>query len=223
MPPSDDQGITAVANGTRRSRFIAAALAVALGVGGTSMVGYAVTHQQVAPQPSLAAADPQGPQTATTVLPAARPISIRIPAINVSSPVNSVGLNPDHTMETPNPGPFFDQAAWYRYSPTPGQLGPSVIVGHLDSAEGPSVFFKLGAVKPGQRIEVTRADHTTATFEVDSVESFPKNGFPSRTVYGDIDYPALRLITCGGSFDKAIGSYRDNVVVFAHLIEPVPA
>ncbi len=202
---------------------MAAALAVVLGLGGTSMVGYAVAHQQVAPQPSLAAVDPQGPQTAAAVLPAARPISIYIPAINVSSPVNSVGLNPDHTMETPHPGSLFDQAAWYRYSPTPGQMGPSVIVGHVDSAMGPSVFFKLGALKPGQRIKVTRADHTTAAFEVDSVESFLKNSFPSRIVYGDTDYPALRLITCGGSFDKETGGYRNNIVVFAHLIGKSPA
>jgi sortase (surface protein transpeptidase) len=127
-------------------------------------------------------------------------------------------------MEVPRPGPLYDQAAWYRYSPTPGEIGPSVIIGHVDSAKrGPSVFFTLGALKPGQRIEVARADGTTAAFGIDSVESFPKNSFPTRAIYGDTDYAALRLITCGGSFDKATGNYRDNIVVFARLVGSVPA
>lgn len=192
------------------------------------MVGYALAHQDVAPQPSLAAAGPQGtPPTALApslppaplVLPASKPIFIHIPAINVASPINTVGLNPDNTMQVPQPGPLYNQAAWYRYSPTPGEIGPSVIIGHIDSAkEGPSVFFTLGALKPGQRIEIDRADGTTAGFQVDSVASFPKHSFPTETVYGDTDYAALRLITCGGSFDKATRNYVDNIVVFAHLL-----
>ncbi len=136
MPPSDDQPITAGASSRRRSRLVAAILAVVLGLGGASMVSYAVTHQQVAPQPSLTAADPQDSQAPPALLPAARPTSLRIPAINVSSAINSVGLNPDHTMEVPHPGPLYDQPAWYRYSPTPGERGPSVIIGHIDSAKG---------------------------------------------------------------------------------------
>ncbi len=141
----------------------------------------------------------------------------------MSSPVNSVGRNPDNTMEVPQPGPHYDQAAWYRYSPTPGEIGSSVIIGHVDSAkEGPSVFFTLGALKPGQRIDVNRADGTTVAFEVDSVQSFPKSSFPSGTVYGDTDYAALRLITCGGRFDKVTGNYVDNIVVFAHILPDQP-
>lgn len=226
MPRSTDHGV-----GTRRRRLVAATFALVLGLGGASMVGYALEHQQVAPQPSLTVAAPgaalapalPAAPLKTPVLPASAPTSIHIPAINVSSPVNSVGLNPDHTLEVPQPGPLYNQAAWYRYSPAPGEIGPSVIVGHIDSAkEGPSVFFKLGALKPGQRIEVGRADGTTAAFEVDSVASFPKHSFPSRTVYGDTDFAALRLITCGGSFDRSTGNYIDNIVVFAHLLAPVP-
>ncbi|PZS39245.1 MAG: class F sortase [Pseudonocardiales bacterium] len=150
----------------------------------------------------------------------AEPTSIRIPAINVSSPLNAVGLNPDKTMEVPQPGPLYDQGAWYRYSPTPGEIGPAVIIGHIDSAKnGPSVFFNLGKLKAGQRIQVTRSDGTTPTFEVDSVHSYPKDAFPQQTVYGDTDYVALRLITCGGSFDKKTHQYLNNTVVFAHLVE----
>ncbi|MGA9309164.1 MAG: class F sortase [Pseudonocardiaceae bacterium] len=212
-----------------RRRLVAATFAVLLGLGGASMVGYALEHQEVAPQPSLAAAGPQSAHPTapslraapvrTPVLPASTPTSIHIPAIKVSSPVNSVGLNPDHTMEVPQPGPHYNQAAWYRYSPTPGEIGPAVIIGHIDSAkEGPSVFFRLGALKAGQQIEVGRADGTTATFQVDSVASFSKHSFPTHTVYGDTDFAALRLITCGGSFDRSTGNYVDNIVVFAHLL-----
>ncbi len=85
------------------------------------------------------------------------------------------------------------------------------------------MFFTLGALKPGQRIEVARTDGTTAAFEVDSVESFPKDSFPVRDVYGDTDHATLRLITCGGSFDERTYSYRNNIVVFAHLTGPAPA
>lgn len=153
------------------------------------------------------------------VLPVARPTSISIPSIAVSSVVNEVGLNPDGTMQVPQPGPQYDDAAWYHPSPAPGELGPSVIIGHVDSvAGGPSVFFELAKLAAGQRIEVSRDDGSTAAFEVDSVASYSKDDFPAQTVYGDTDHAALRLITCGGSFDKARGSYRDNVVVFAQLV-----
>ncbi|MDQ2883286.1 MAG: class F sortase [Actinomycetota bacterium] len=222
-----------MAGGLGRRRLVAVALAAVLGLAGVSMVGYALEHQQVAPQPSVADTGPlslpelkalPAPQPAlapriTAGLPRAEPTSIRIPAINVSSPVNVVGLKPDKTMAVPQPGPLYDQAAWYRYSPTPGEIGPSVIIGHIDSAKnGPSVFFNLGELKPGQRIRVTRSDGTTPTFEVDSVHSYPKDAFPQQAVYGDTDYPALRLITCGGSFDRQTRQYLNNTVVFAHLV-----
>jgi sortase (surface protein transpeptidase) len=234
---SNDQEPAQVRDQTRRLRLTAAAVAVVLALGGATMIGYAVGQQQVAPQPTVSAVDAQGidrgapplPVSSLAapalvvrgpVLPAATPTSIGIPAIGVSSPINLVGLNPDNTMEVPQPGPLYDQAAWYRYSPTPGELGPSVIIGHIDSAEGgPSVFFDLAELQPGQRIDVGRGDGTTAVFEVDSVQSYSKDSFPLLTVYGDTDHAALRLITCGGAFDEARGSYRDNIVVFAHLVD----
>ncbi|MGH3854027.1 MAG: class F sortase [Pseudonocardiaceae bacterium] len=188
------------------------------------MVGYAVSHQNHAPQPSAAAAGRQldaSPPAAQRApgLAASRPTSIQIPALGVSSAVNVVGLNPDHTMQVPQPGPRYDQPAWYRYSPTPGEIGPSVIMGHVDSAaHGPSVFFNLGRLVPGQRIRVSRDDQSTVTFDIDSVVSYPKDSFPVDAVYGNTDYPALRLITCGGSFDHTTHQYRNNIVVFAHLV-----
>lgn len=184
------------------------------------MIGYALVNQYVAPQPAAMDSGPGEPSIAP--LPAAKPVAINIPAIKISAQVNSVGLNPDHTMEVPRPGPLYDQPAWYRFSPTPGERGPSVITGHVDSKGGPSVFFRLGALKPRQRITITRTDGTTAIFAVDSVASFSKNEFPARAVYGNTDYAALRLITCGGSFDKKTGNYRNNIVVFAHLVGAIP-
>lgn len=207
-------------------------LAVVLGLAGISMTGYALTHQDLAPQLPATGAGSQGagssapptpapstaPQAATGLAPAT-PTFIQIPAIDVASPVNAVGLNRDGTMQVPQPGPRYDQAAWYRYSPTPGELGPSVIIGHIDSAaNGPSVFFTLSGLEPGQRIRVDRADRTTLTFEVDSVRSYPKSSFPAGTVYGNTSRAELRLITCGGDFDHATRQYLDNIVVFAHLV-----
>ncbi len=226
----------------RRGGLAAAVVAVVLGLAGLGTLGYAASHQYHAPQPpavatvgpltpgpSAAPASPPSAASATpkppgvAALPASAPTAIRIPAINVDSVVNKVGLNRDHTMEVPREGPLYDQAAWYRYSPTPGQLGPAVIIGHIDSArDGPSVFFKLGALKPGQRIEVDRADGAALSFEVDTVASYPKDSFPVDTVYGDTTYPGLRLITCGGRFDTRTGQYLNNTVVFAHLMSDRP-
>lgn len=215
----------------RRWRMSVVALIVVLGLAGTAMLGYALTHQQDAPSaqagnvaPSQTGQPPAPPASAPSAgQDAASPTSIRIPTINVSSPINQVGLNPDRTMEVPQPGPRYDQAAWYRYSPKPGEVGPAVIIGHIDSAaNGPSVFFKLGQLRPGQRIDVSRADNTTATFEVDSVASYPKESFPIKTVYGDTVRPELRLITCGGAFDDTNREYLDNTVVFAHLAATTP-
>lgn len=127
-------------------------------------------------------------------------------------------------MEVPLKGPHYDEAAWYEQSPTPGELGPSVIVGHIDSADnGPSMFFHLGELAVGDTVTVTRDDGTAAVFEVHAVRQYRKDSFPTVQVYGNTDHAALRLITCGGSFDQQTGHYRDNVVVFGRLIDqPAP-
>lgn len=157
--------------------------------------------------------------TGPAPLVASAPKDITIPSIDVTSPVNAVGLNADRTLEVPAPGPLYDQAAWYRGSVTPGELGPSVIIGHVDSAKnGPSVFYRLGALRPGAAFTVTRADGAVLTFRVDSVRTYTKNAFPTQTVYGGTTRPEIRLITCGGPFDSTAGSYRNNTIVFAHLI-----
>jgi hypothetical protein len=147
------------------------------------------------------------------------PVAITIRAIGVSSAVFDVGLTPAGALQVPAPGPHYDEAAWYRGSPPPGIRGPAVIVGHVDSArDGPSVFFRLGALRPKDLVEIRRADGSVVVFAVDSVRSYAKAAFPTQLVYGSTSFPALRLITCGGRFDRRSGHYEQNVVAFGHLV-----
>ena len=149
---------------------------------------------------------------------ASRPRTIEIPALGITSKVNPIGLASDGSIAVPQPGPKLNQAAWFENSPTPGQPGPAIIEGHVDSESGPSVFFELGKVKPGERIIVTRADGKRVTFTVDAVRNYLKSKFPTEVVYGakDLSTPALRLITCS-QFDQATRHHVGNAVVFAHL------
>jgi Sortase domain len=144
------------------------------------------------------------------------PVTISINAIELRAPVDQIGLAPDGTLEE-QPFSRANHAAWYRLGPAPGQVGPAVIAGHVDTKSNIAVFFYLSRLRPGDRVVIARADRHTVTFTVDWLGSFPKSNFPTQLVYGPTNYPALRLITCGGSFDRTVGSYRDNIVVFAHL------
>lgn len=119
------------------------------------------------------------------------------------------------------PAPPDDDAnlvGWYEGGPSPGQQGTAVAVGHLDTDDGPAVFAGLAELQRGRLIEVTRADRRTAVYAVDAIKSYEKDGFPNREVYGDRGRPELRLITCGGDYDRRTG-YSGNLVVFAHLVE----
>ena len=131
-----------------------------------------------------------------------------------------VGVTSRGSLEVPS-GSHYDQAAWFRYSPTPGSLGPAIIVGHIDSTRGASVFFHLGSLEPGDLVQVERTDHSTAVFKVDEVGRYQKDEFPTQRVYGDTDNAALRLISCGGPFDRDSGHYRDNVIVWASLLNVI--
>jgi LPXTG-site transpeptidase (sortase) family protein len=150
--------------------------------------------------------------------PVAAPVSVSLPAIEVQSDLLTLGLNPDGTLQVPEPGPDYDRAAWFDGSPRPGELGPAVIEGHVDSAaNGPSVFYRLGELAPGDTVDVTRADGSVVTFEVYDIRVVPKDDFPTLDIYGNTDGPELRVITCGGPFDSSVRSYEDNVVVFAAM------
>jgi len=164
------------------------------------------------------------PTTAPLVLAASAPLAIKIPSIGVQSTLLQLGLNPDKSIEVPPLDDPDSKAGWYKYSPTPGQVGPTVILGHVDSAKyGPGIFFKLGALQPGATVEVTLTDRIIAVFTVDKVVAYPKSAFPSTAVYGNIDHPGLRLITCGGTFDPTAGSYESNIVAYATLTARHPA
>jgi len=138
--------------------------------------------------------------------------------------VQYLGLTARNTLEVPAPGPYYNQAAWYEGSATPGTIGPAVMLGHVDSAtDGPSVFFDLANLRPGDEVLVTRRDGMVAVFAVEAVGQYPKDHFPTQLVYGATDHAALRLITCGGTFDRVSRHYRDNIVVFASLVDSYEA
>lgn len=145
------------------------------------------------------------------------PTRIAVPRLKVNAPVEEVGLAKDGTVQTPT----LDEpnlTGWYKYGPTPGQKGPAVILGHVDTAKtGPAVFYKLRNLKTGDKVTVTRKDGSAADFAVQKLLDVSKQKFPSKKVYGDISYAGLRLITCGGAFDRSKGSYEDNTIVFAKL------
>jgi hypothetical protein len=205
-----------------RSRLALMAGVLLLAIGAAA-VGFAVSAQQHAPQPSRATAGVLGPAGRGPSLSRSLPVSVNIPAIGVSSQLLHLGLNSDGTMQVPSLTTSADEAAWYKYSATPGQIGASVIEGHVDSYRGPAVFFRLGALHPGDAVDVTLADGITAIFRVTGVREYLKSHFPAKSIYGTTGYAALRLITCGGTFDYATGHYLSSTVVFASLVSSHPA
>lgn len=146
--------------------------------------------------------------------PVADPKRIVIPTINLRAAIVPLGIQPDGSLATPG---NFSLAGWYTGGTEPGEPGPSVIVGHVDSYLGPAVFFRLRELAPGHSIVIETANGATLTFFVERIEQYAKDRFPADEVYGPTSQRALRLITCGGKFDRAIRSYRDNIVVFARL------
>ncbi|TFD05838.1 class F sortase [Cryobacterium sinapicolor] len=224
----------------RRGSRLATAAAVLLFTIGCTATGFALWGNPPPPRPPASAAvsapspesvsatplpepisvppTPRVDQVVGPTLTASEPTQINVPAIEVDSVLMQLGQNPDGTVQTPS----LDEASpagWYTGSPTPGAIGPSVIVGHVDSrVQGRAVFYRLGEMRPGDEILVTRADATVAVFVVDGVEEYPKDDFPQFAVYGNTDHAGLRLITCGGEFNEITRTYPDNVVVYASLV-----
>ena len=170
----------------------------------------------VGPSPSIDSTDDS--ETAhrggSAPMHAAAPVRLEVPSIGVDSTLVDLGLQADGTLEVPEGG---FPAGWYTGAPTPGEVGPAIIAGHVDWAGQPGVFFDLAELSSGDAIVITREDGSTARFRITRVERFDKSEFPTQEVYGDLDAAGLRLITCGGAFDPQARSYRDNVVVFAEL------
>jgi sortase (surface protein transpeptidase) len=143
------------------------------------------------------------------------PVRVHIPVIGVDSTLMDLGLQGDGALQVP-PSGF--PAGWYTGAPTPGQLGPAIIVGHVDWGGQPGVFSRLRELKPGDEVTVERRDGSTAVFRITLVQQYPKSSFPTAVVYGDIDHAGLRLITCGGPFNPGTHSYDDDNVAFADLV-----
>ena len=148
--------------------------------------------------------------------PRSEPTEVHIPRIDARSSLIPLGLNTDGTSEVP-PVERPMQAGWYVNAPTPGELGPAVILGHVDGNRMAGIFHRLHELVAGDRVTVSRADGSVLAFVVLRVEQIPKDRFPTEAVYGDTDRPQLRLITCGGDFDRSARSYRDNIIVYAAL------
>ncbi|KUF20191.1 class F sortase [Streptomyces silvensis] len=197
--------------------LIAAATVLALGSGGWLVYEGTASHpppQPSAAQAAVAGTDPVGPGAAAP-LPPSPPDRIRIPAIDVDAPMTGLGLTRQGSLDVPPPR-HKNLAGWYEAGTMPGERGTAVVAGHVDNAEGPAVFYRLGALTKGRVIEVERRDGGVALFAVDAVEVYDAKDFPDEKVYGAASRPELRVITCGGAYSKQTG-YQGNVVVFAHL------
>ena len=172
-----------------------------------------------APSSSSAASVPrQASPSAVTAPPLSRsvPVRLKIPAIAVDAPFTPLSIGADGRLNAP---PVNDRnlVGWFQGGVTPGERGASIVAGHVDTKTGPAVFLQLQFLRPGATVDITRADGMVATFKVDTVETFSKAKFPDKRVYADTPDAQLRLITCGGNYDRKVKDYEDNVVVFAHL------
>lgn len=174
-----------------------------------------------APVSTTEAPPPPETTTSTTAAPprwevnASEPARIRIPAIGVDADVIDLWLNEDGTLQTPDDD--FSQAGWYTGRSAPGEQGPLIVVGHVDNKSGPAVFFRLKDLVPGDEVEMVRDDGSSVFYVVESSERVPKDSFPTEKVYGPTDVPTLRLVTCGGAFDRSTGHYIDNIITYATI------
>jgi len=193
--------------------------AAALVVGGGALLGVGAFTRTSPPQAPPAKAGQNvaaAPKTTALFLAAATPVYLDIPRIGVHTPLLSLGLDAQGATQVPSLSQA-QLAGWYNGGPTPGEVGPSVLLGHVDTKSGPAVFYRIGELTAGDEIDVTRADGKVAVFTADTVARFPKADFPTDKVYGDLKFAGIRLITCGGDFDTSTGHYLDNTIVFGHL------
>lgn len=203
---------------TRRRIRVVAFGALGVVVGAFLMLQYQGLPSRNVPTEQVSVGDIDPITKTAYTLPEANPVSISIPSIGVETTFeNPLGLNPDRTVEVPG---SYEKVGWYQYGPTPGELGPAVVLGHVDSKAGPAVFFSLGKLKVGDPIEIMRDDGLIATFYVTALNRYEQKGFPRELVYGDIDYAGLRLVTCSGIYERGKQRYTHNLVVYAALKEP---
>jgi sortase (surface protein transpeptidase) len=194
-----------------RHRLAAGAAAVALLVG---CAGVGARHAQPPDQPAGGVEAARGFRSVRNYQGTPIPVRIEIPSIGVASALDHLGRAPDGTIQEPR---RWQVAGWYAPGPRPGDPGSAVVLGHVDSKSGPAVFFRLRQLRRGHQVQVTRADGSVVWFVVQRTEQYPKRRFPTDEVYYPTLTPALRLVTCGGSFDATAGHYRSNIIVFAAL------
>jgi sortase (surface protein transpeptidase) len=203
----------------------AVAAAVVLLAAGGFLVARAVLDKvqlppaaaQVIPTTVSPTPPPRAPASRAVALARSAPDRIEIPVLGVDAPVEPLGLNSDGTMAVPPLGNH-NLASWYDGSVTPGQQGTAVILGHVDSYQGPSVFYRLKNLVRGDLVEVVLEDGRTARFDTDGVQVIAKDSFQPSRVFASAGAPELRLVTCGGPFDAATGHYLDSIIAYAHLV-----
>jgi LPXTG-site transpeptidase (sortase) family protein len=214
------------------SRHAGVAVVVLLAAGAALLIGALLVRHPSPPGAAARGTRPPSPSAATRTqdagpatsvadrirgpaLPRSAPTSLRVPRLGLDRPLVRLGVDPAGALEPPQ---HPEDVGWFTGSVTPGETGPAVLAGHVTWNGVPAVFFRLGAMRVGDRLEVDRADGRTATFEVVEVRRYAKSRFPTQRVYGAVDHAALRLITCGGRYDARRHRYADNVVVFADLV-----
>jgi sortase (surface protein transpeptidase) len=191
---------------------------VSVGAAGLAVSTLSPAHAAPLPARPVPIPAPTGrtvlPASLTSGQQAARPTWLSIPSLGIRTKLIHLGVNSDGTLQVPK---STSVAGWYTGSPRPGTVGSAIIAGHVDSRSGPGIFFWLRTLHRGDRIYVGRADGTMAVFTVTRIRKFAKDDFPTAAVYGPVPDSELRVITCGGIFDRSLGSYLSNVVVFARL------
>src|ERR1700728_1401514 len=209
----------------RQGRWWWVAAAVLVLVAGTFLAAGLRSHLHplagpVGPQLPPPASVSKTAESAAPVVARSIPVNLSIPAIGLNVSLSELGLNPDGTVQVPTD---IQQPGWYHLGPSPGQVGSAVILGHVDSYQGPAVFFQLRTLVAGDLVSVSLADGVTAEFVVNTVVMYQKTQFPTSLVYASHRYQALQLVTCGGTCDPQTGHYLSNVVVYASLISIPPA
>ncbi|MFE9421352.1 class F sortase [Kitasatospora sp. NPDC006697] len=192
------------------------------------LLGLLLIHRSDDPRPALPPKQPPAVQAAASPGPVARrttpavavpdahPVKLAIPSLGVAAPFTGLDLGQNGVLNAPPPDDT-NLVGWYRGGTVPGNKGPAIVLGHVDTKTAPAVFWGLSTLTQGATVDIDRDDKVTATFTVDSVEVFAKDDFPDNRVYGPTKDAQLRLITCGGAYDRQHGDYTANVVVFAHL------
>ena len=223
-PPAETRRQLRVNRRSSRRWWAAAIVLLLIGAGFLSvgLFGHQNTLTDPAAAPTLASppAAVKATPKPSAALARSVPVGLRIPAIGVAVSLSTLGLNPDRTVQVPT---NYQQPGWFKLGPSPGQVGSAVILGHVDDRNGPAVFFRLGSLKTGDKVEVSLANGVLAHFVVNTVAMYLKTQFPAQQVYASHGFSALQLVTCGGAFNAGTGHYLSNVVAYTALVSTTPA